>query len=79
MPAIRVASGSISPARIHRFGAVLAQTRLTARGTLTAGGGWSSPHPGGDVRLDWADTVWAGGSEAAADPRLPGRSGALVR
>ena len=43
-------------ARIHRFGAEMAQTRPTARGTLTAGGGWSSPHPGGDI--GWTDWTW---------------------
>ena len=39
----------VEAARIHRFGAETAQTCRIARDTLTAGGGWSSPHPGGDV------------------------------
>ena len=42
---------SVEAARIHKVGAPAAQTRLISRGTLAAGGGWSSPHPGGDERL----------------------------
>ena len=79
-PARVVESSSAGPlgveARIYRFGAVVAQTRLTARDTLTAGGGWNSPHPGGDVPLDWADTVMSvGGARRRLIPGYPDGAG----